>query len=571
MLGAMCWLFALAYASDLLGRKTSPADYVRDAIVFSVAIVALLGAIHALYPFACVLAALLLIVVRLIVVKDRRPFALVLDADSPGYSAAYALLLAATTAVVWPALVRPVLDGDSLLYHLPNAAAWVTAHSVWTASTLYWWYPPGSELSAAGIFAVGGAGALPLSGCLGVLLLGFRIVAFARAEGFTAWAAGAISAAIVTVPIVAFQAGTLQNDVWLAAWVLEIAWAVRRDRTSLIRCAAICAIIKPVGFLFAVFTCLWLGAGAAATTIAMVPLALWFVRDAVLLGAAVTSPAYAAVPRPFSTSIAGHGLVGIETLARAIVDQGLGFVTLALGIVALPFAKVSVRMWGLVMTLGALFLVEPFGFEGSAPQLATGASLRFLLPAAMVAIVGLLPTLKRAQTVAAVVAIVIAVANTWTVLAVFWNDASVRAAPEIAGIVLVGFLTISRVRRWEYAGLLTVVLGIVIGAHVSMQPARYYNAEIGSTRLFDWIEKVHPQRVVAWDLRSGMIAVVSPLTAVADASSRPCDQARHDRALLVVADQFSADPVAFRSRRGSARSCGRVLFEDESAMVVSPR
>ena len=91
--------------------------------------------------------------------------------DAPPY-----VLIAALVVVAWPQLVRPLLDGDSLSYHLPNAASWVQAHSLWTTATRYWWYPPASELFASGLYAVASPFALPWCGFGALALLGFRFV-----------------------------------------------------------------------------------------------------------------------------------------------------------------------------------------------------------------------------------------------------------------------------------------------------------------------------------------------------------------------------------------------------------
>ena len=139
MAGAL-WLLGLYGAAPALrtSARYETADRLRDALVLGIAIPLALGFVHALYPLTCWLAlAASLIAAYLRRVPDETPAA---ASAAPPY-----LLAAALAIVAWPPLMRPLLEGDSTSYHLPNAAAWLQAHSLWTEATRYWWYPPASE------------------------------------------------------------------------------------------------------------------------------------------------------------------------------------------------------------------------------------------------------------------------------------------------------------------------------------------------------------------------------------------------------------------------------------------
>ena len=99
------------------------------------------------------------------------------------------------------------LEGDTLAYHLPNAAAWVRAGSIWTTTTRYWWYPGGSELFAAGLLAVAGPFSVLVAGAGPVALLGMRLATWCRALGTGPWTAAAIGAASIAAPVIALSSG----------------------------------------------------------------------------------------------------------------------------------------------------------------------------------------------------------------------------------------------------------------------------------------------------------------------------------------------------------------------------
>ena len=281
-LPAALWLLGLFAAAPLLrtSDRYDLTDRLRDALILGVAIPFALGFVHALYPAAC--WAVLAVCIAAAYGRgfiSRAATTRAADMQIP------CVMIGALVTVAWPQLMRPLLDGDSLWYHLPNAASWVQAHSLWTTATRYWWYPPASELFTAALYAVSGPFTLPWCGFAALALLGFRIAAWAR-EAYAAppLLADVIAAATVTAYPLAIQGGTLQNDVWLAAFWLESLWALRASPASAtaMRTLAITALIKPQGWILATMALfagnarrrLWFATASA--------LALWALHDAIL-------------------------------------------------------------------------------------------------------------------------------------------------------------------------------------------------------------------------------------------------------------------------------------------------
>src|SRR4051794_29717034 len=101
----------------------------RDGLAIGTAVPFALGLVHALYAPMCVGTLLALCAfrrARMTRVTSRT------NGKNSSLRMLWFLPLIATLASALPPLVRPLLDGDSLAYHLPNAASWVHAGSVWT-------------------------------------------------------------------------------------------------------------------------------------------------------------------------------------------------------------------------------------------------------------------------------------------------------------------------------------------------------------------------------------------------------------------------------------------------------
>ena len=425
------------------------------------------------------------------------------------------MLIGALVAVAWPPLMRPLLEGDSISYHLPNAAAWVQAHSLWTTATRYWWYPPASELFAAALYAASGPFALPWCGVAALALLGFRIAAWAReAWGLAPLLADALAAAAVTAYPLAIQAGTLQNDVWLAAFFLESLWTMRAGGDSL-RTLAVTALIKPQGWLFAAIALasararrsLWLAAAGG--------LAIWIVHDAILWNRAIVAPATTEYGSFYGSTILAHGLPALATALRvaSIASPFAAFALLA-ALAAPLFAGRERPLRRAACAAAAVFVVLPFGYASSVAQLATGASLRLTAPAVAAGTAILAGLARRAPAIAGALLTASTFFGIAYVLAIFWNDAPARAAPAIA-LAAVATIRLARSLRngWPIAACFVAITGAA-NLLAASHPVDFYADALRvngrSTAFYSWVARTHPAAVGGVGLALGTVNVLSP-------------------------------------------------------------
>ncbi|MDE2481456.1 MAG: hypothetical protein KGN02_04630 [bacterium] len=563
-LAAALWLAGLWYAAPLLRTTTyGRADRLRDAIVVGVAIPFALGIAHLLYPAALWIALALCVAGG--IARARR-----FSANASPEPMPY-LLVATLALVVWPAAIRPLLEGDSLLYHLPNAAMWVHAHSLWASATLYWWYPPASELFASALFAIGGPSVLPAAGALALALLGLRIEAYVRARvPETPFLADACAAAVIAIPALALQGGTLDNDVWLAAMLLDVL------ATPSVGAAAVGALVKPFGWIFTGLALAlsraprasWLAAGAA--------LAVWFAHDAILAPHAAIAIGATAIAHPWSTGIAEHGFAGLAELARVLVTRS-PFAALAfICALAAPFLDRRNRALAVMAALAALwYLVMPFGYANSVPQLADGTSLRFAAAAFALGAIVLASVAGRARGAIVAIFVLAALSGAATVVATFWNDAPTRTCLVVALLALGCCALAARLRAANFVALASFVALAIASLWAVRAPAPYFADAfaLDGTRsdLFVFLAARRPPRVVTWGLRGGVVTVLSPASRTFDTppGADGCARARAMDALLVVFAQRN-DPAPNAPRRAVAERCGRVLYQDPLAVVAQP-
>jgi hypothetical protein len=575
-LPAALWLLGLFAAAPALraGPNYGFPDRLRDALALGVAIPFALGFVHALYWGTCWAALVLCIAVAVWRELTERS-----DADENTARPTPYLLIAALLLVAWPQLIRPLLDGDSLSYHLPNAAAWVHTHSVWTATTRYWWYPPGSELFASALYAVGSPFALPWCGFCALALLGFRIAAWSREGlGLSHLSADALAAATVTAYPLAIQGGTLQNDVWLAAFWLETLWSLRVLPTERFSpSAAVTALIKPQGWILAAIALLasrarpilWFGTFSA--------LGIWLIHDAALWKSAVASPAASAAGGGFyGSSILAHGLGAFALLATVAIRLS-PFALIALVAALLgPFSAMRDRALGWAAFAAALlFFVLPFAYETSVAQLANGTSLRFAAPAIAAGAVLIAPLVRRFGVIATVLLWISTFYGCWFVLAIFWNDGSTHTALAVSALG-VGAVAIANLTRLRFVPAVAFLAAVVLATHLAARhPLDYYNDSLSvggrSPGVYRWIAKTRPAEIGGWGLRAGVINVLSPQTQTLDlADTNACEQAHAHGALLVAVAQNDLPSEANAQRLRAARACGRVLYADAIGVVTQP-
>lgn len=568
---AALWLLGLLAAAPALrtSARYSFADRLRDALILGVAIPFALGFVHALYPVTC-----WLVLLACAAIAYRRNAPRVKRDESPAQPPY--LLVAALALIAWPPLARPLLDGDSLSYHLPNAAAWVHAHSQWTTDPRYWWYPPSSELFASGLFAVAGPFALGWSGLGALALLGFRIVEWARVEyDAPAWLADALAAATVTVAPLALQAGTLQNDGWLAAFFLEALWTMRCDPAASARTVAVTVLLKPYGWVFAAIAAATSKAPLKAWLAGVVAIALWLAHDALLWHAAIVSPANTSSGNTWQSTIVAHGAPALALLA-GVTARASPFALLALlaalaGPLLAP-AKRRALGWAALAALVA-FLIMPLAYADHHPQLETGASLRYAAPAFALGALLLARPACRAPWIAGALLVASAVFGAGSVLGIFWNDDGTHVAVLIAVLAVAGVVVARAVGApWPMAA--GFALAVVLATHLAgRHPVDYYvdamRVQGKAPGVYAWILRTQPAAVGGWGLRAGIVNVLAPSARSIDLpDTAPCTTARQQNVLLVAVAENDR-PAEFNAwRLGVARVCAKpVRFDDGLAVA----
>lgn len=299
----LLWVAGLWTAAPLLRGGTRGADRLRDTIILGTAIPLLLALLHLFYWPACwivLVAGVVAARARPVPAKAFHSHLRPEPPERPPY-----LLCASLALIAWPAFVHPALGADTLSHHAWNILAWTHAHSLWTTHAPGWWYPPGSALFASGVYASCARFLPAWSGIAALALLGMRIFAWAR-EGaqLPVRLADVLAAATICILPFALEAGSLQDDVWLAAFFVEILWSAPVDDVTVLRSAAMCALIEPAGWLFAGVALAasrarpraWIAAGCGE--------ALWIIRDSVLLRHVFISPVVGTAPQLWHTFVA---------------------------------------------------------------------------------------------------------------------------------------------------------------------------------------------------------------------------------------------------------------------------
>ncbi|HTJ25673.1 MAG TPA: hypothetical protein VMA36_05850 [Candidatus Limnocylindria bacterium] len=546
---AALWILGLWYAAPLVARRAAWAERIVATAALGIAIPCALGIAGVLAAPTAWALLVALVVARVVRAGWRE--------------ASFAPTLAGCAGVVvlvalaWPPAVRPVMDGDTLQYHLPNAAAWVSHHSLWTTGTTYWWYPPAAELFAAGLWAVAGAPSVGLTGIVPAALLLARFMQVARERGRSPWIGAALAALLLATPAARAEIVSVQNDLWLAAFFVE-AFVTQR---ALAR--SICALIKPHAVAFAFLSIARERWRRPSTFVFLVPFALWVLRDALLVHGAVFSPASASVPEVWKTTIAWNLPGSAAVLAGALLHAGIATTALALtGILAGVFdARYRLAALGAL----AIFLVIPFGYVNPLPQLADGQSLRYALPlfalGALRAVT--LPRYVAAAAAALSVAAVAFEVDRWW--DVFANDATTHDVPYVVAVAAVALAVLvgasRRGLRVGVYGTLGLLAAVAWAAGLAAtHPLDYltdrFDPHRGSAGVFVRLHALAPRRLVVAGLPAGAFVLAVPSARVDDAVLEGCDQARAAGALLVTTAMDGCT--------------GTLLYRDTAIRVVAP-
>jgi hypothetical protein len=575
---AAIWIGLLWYASPLIGVEDDAADRVRGVLVLGVLVPLALGLVHLLYAPALIVAALALCAARLArarTTRPRRELTLVARDGANGWTTRIGIAIPVFVAVAaaWPPLVRPLLEGDSLAYHLPNAAAWVQSGSVWETGTRYWWYPGGSELFAAGLLAVSGAFSLGLAGLFALLLLGLRIRRWAERLDAPPLAAGAIAGATLATLTIGLQAGNLENDVWLGAFFLEVLYDARFARGKIGLDAAVCALLKPYGFAFAVYGLI---ARRRLDAQVLVPLAVfgaWVWRDVALWHGALIPAQTTMYPEVWQTMVAVNGPAGFAEFVKALARDGPWLVVLAvaalLGLFA--FEDRALCVAGVAALVG--YLCMPFSYRNATSQLVEGQSLRYALPAFAVGAVAAVGLLRRVWPVAVPLLLLTTLFELRRITDIFWIDPNTHIAFVVAAAFALA-LVLPGPRGRAVALVALAAITIVFANQTSTREriARY-DEWLGQPppRFFEWLAATKPARIVVSDVFGGAIVAISPTTRTFDViDPMPCEQARSLHALLLFRKGPLPGKTPYPESVGAFANCGATVYDDSVVRVIRP-
>lgn len=558
----------------MLSRASSGADRLRDALTLGIAIPFVLAFAGLLWPLALWLVIAALVAARVLV---RYVSPTTSAGSTPDDRIGQTLPIVAAIAAAWPALVRPLLQGDSLGYYLPNAASWVQAHSVWVTTTNFWFYPGGSELFASGLLAAAGTLAVGFAGLGALLLLGLRLQAWGVELGVHPWVAGAIAAFALSSFTFAEQAGSLENDVWLAAFFLESLWLMRASLAGAFgRATAVTALIKPVGPLYAGLALVLALPPWRIALLAVAPIAFWAARDAILWDGAVIAPASVYYVGWFATTIVAHGSAGLLSVWEALRAEGAATIALfAAGLCSIALARDARLRLAAAVSL-VIFAFHPFGFAHPQPQFGAENPLHLAAPFLALGALFLHEIGRRAPVPAGVLAVALAAYGLARTVGIFANDATTHGTWLIVAIVaIVLLLPWDGVRRRLVPATLSGLCAyavVLAGSH----PLDYYEDWLGRgaghSRFFHWLAATQPPAIVGYGLRIGAIAAVSPSTRVVDTYVRnPCREAHTLGALLVVSGDILVNVrTGYEPRRAFAERCGAIVFDDGTTIVVNP-
>lgn len=440
----------------------------------------------------------------------------------------------------WPNLVRPLLDGDSLSYHLPNAATWVQSHTIWISTTRYWWYPGGSELFASGVFGIAGAYAIGICGTMASTMLVTRIYQFAIREGVHGFYAASLAAAVAAIHLVQLQEADLGNDIWLAAFVLEILWCLRYEKDALLRTALYTSLIKPVGFIFTLFTLLLSRIPTRTLALSVLAILFWLARDVVLAIHPVILPWAGSFPEIWTTTIAWHGVSGLFTLFNAIARDG-ALTVIAFVVLIVAFINGRDRVFkSCAIVFALLFFVEPFGFNSFGPLLANGSSLRFALPALILGVIANLATFRRLAKSICIPLWILTIWNCLSYRGVFAGDSTTNSVFFVLILSVVIAFIQKRELRAGAASLAAMGCISYAGRMAASHPAGYYDDQLVRngvrSDIIAWVQREKPKSVVGVLLPLGEIAVVSPATYFVDGvDDDSCSLARRTSSLVLYA------------------------------------
>jgi hypothetical protein len=288
----------------------------------------------------------------------------------------------------------------------------------------------------------------------------------------------------------------------------------------------------------------------------------------------IVPPAETSYANTWSSTILSNGIPALVLLVRVSVQVSPFFALALLAAFAGPLLdRAPRRPAGYAALLAALFfLVMPLAFADVHPELASGSSLRYAIPAIGAGVVAaglLIARFAAASFVVASLSCVFGIAST---LAIYWNDGGTRTALAVGPIAVLA-LYVSQRRRAVWPLATTFALAVIASSYLAARhPADYYADAYAvngkPAQVFAWIARTQPSTVGGWGLRVGTVDVLDPRARTIDLpESRACAAARAAGVRLVAVAESERSPWLNEQRLRAARLCGRVTFDDGAAVV----
>jgi hypothetical protein len=335
------WLLGLWAAAFCLQGGPRAADRVRDMLVIGTVIPLVLGFLHLLsWPFCWLALIGCVIAARLRAQQPPKHRSHEHPEPKSSEPVPY-LLLGALALLAWAPPLHPQAP----------------------------WGAP--ERFATALSVVATPAAVGWTGFGALALLGLRIFSWAR-EGalLPLRLADALAAATVCIFPFALQSGAIRNDVWLAAFFVETLWSAPVDDITVLRSAAMCALVTPLGWLYAAVA---LGASRArrrAWIAAGISILIWATYDVIRWRAAFFRDWATAVAHAFRTHEFAHALAAIHfgfISSIRFAPFGLLLVLIALASPLLN-REAPLRFAGIAAVVVALLVESTFD-----PAMAAGA------------------------------------------------------------------------------------------------------------------------------------------------------------------------------------------------------
>lgn len=340
--------------------------------------------------------------------------------------------------------------------------------------------------------------------------------------------------------------------------------------------AAVCALLKPFGWIDGLIAGLCGRVRLRSLVLALVPLALWVARDAVLLAQGhargFTVPSYS--ENAIAPNI-GAALPQLLHGIAAVTPQSFAWVALLLCGACVPAMRRYALAGGVMLVVYA-FLPQSYR-NGATNYVLDASSWRYALPALACGALIAAALCKRLGITGAIAGYTLAGWGAWNVLAIYWNDAYTHYALLAALLAIAAAAIAGKTRGMAVAAVALAV--VLAGWWCAASRAQGFYADWmrepsgKPTGVFTWIADHRPGAIVAANVRGGAVLMSSPQTRVVavEGMDGACALASQKNALLLIGSNEEPVDANVQSAFRQAKNCGAVLYEDGAGIVVKPR